>query len=207
MLQSFEIGRTYTHIFMEVKKMEKIRNFEDVMNELNKSENYYRCRIEAWKKVSRLSKKDGSDFATLSKNFEGAKICMPYYLNSVSDRQIEICFTDENGRFATDYFKIWRKAKDGQELTGRNTYKPWSETWYEMNTEEIFEEINATIEKYQTWLDSIIEQKKVAKKTFSKLEKMVKEAKTLVDDVNDKEGSSTLHFALRSYVENFYWAI
>ena len=54
--------------------MDKIRNYEDVRREVQDTINYYDGLIKMWEAVSFPTKKDGSPFKVLSKNFEGAKI-------------------------------------------------------------------------------------------------------------------------------------
>lgn len=61
--------------------MERILNKEDAKKKMEKSVNYYQVRIEAWEKVKRVYKKDGSVFKVLSKNFEGCTFYNEYSLN------------------------------------------------------------------------------------------------------------------------------
>jgi prefoldin subunit 5 len=63
--------------------MERIRNVEDARERLTKRLDYYTSRLEAWEKVARVCKKDGKDFAILSKNFENCTFKTEYNSNYV----------------------------------------------------------------------------------------------------------------------------
>lgn len=58
--------------------MERIFTIEDAKKALEKRLSYYTARVEAWEKVERVRKKDGGDFATLSKNFTNCKFITKY---------------------------------------------------------------------------------------------------------------------------------
>lgn len=47
---------------------------EDIKKSLYVSREDHKCYLEAWRKVTRNRKKDGSDYQNINKNFNGAKI-------------------------------------------------------------------------------------------------------------------------------------
>ena len=73
--------------------MERIYNKEDAKKRMQRSVNFYQIRIEAWENVERVTKKDGSDFAILSKNFKNCE-----FLTEYGSNKIRVHFhTNENG--------------------------------------------------------------------------------------------------------------
>ena len=73
-----------------------IKAIETIKNRIE----YYQVRIEAWESVERLRKKDGSDFAILSKNFKNATL-----LNEYGSNKIRVYFhTDKNGYESDDIY-------------------------------------------------------------------------------------------------------
>jgi len=101
----------------------RIRTAADVEQRIKGSIAYYDTRINAWKAVKRLTKKDGSDFANFGKNFENARIYAPYGLHN----KLVINFRDENGRYTENYIELAESVS------------------------EQFEQINETIGRYQRW--------------------------------------------------------
>ena len=63
--------------------MERIYNVDDAKERLTRRLDYYTARIEAWEKVARVSKKDGGDFAIISKNFTNCTFKTEYSSNYV----------------------------------------------------------------------------------------------------------------------------
>lgn len=61
--------------------MDKIRTIEEAKTRLNERLNFYTARIEAWEKVERIHKKDGEDFAILSKSFTNCTFKTEYHSN------------------------------------------------------------------------------------------------------------------------------
>ena len=54
--------------------MSNIRNYEDVRKKIQENIWYYEGKIKMWEAVKFPTKKDGTPFKVLSKNFEGAQI-------------------------------------------------------------------------------------------------------------------------------------
>lgn len=81
--------------------MERIYTITDAKRITEKRIEYYTCRIEAWKKVERLYKKDGNPFSVLSKNFNNLTL-----RNSYGSNEAAVYFKDENGAYADDYINL-----------------------------------------------------------------------------------------------------
>jgi hypothetical protein len=77
-----------------------MNNKEEIKKEYETNIKSYRNAIEAWSKVKRVSKKDGSDFANLGKNFINANITKPY--NWSDGLQISVSHCYGNGEYAHD---------------------------------------------------------------------------------------------------------
>ena len=77
--------------------MSRIYELQDAKNKLQNSVDYYAVRIAAWQSVKRLTKKDGGNFAILSKNFDGAR-----FVSCYGSPYLRVSFKDERGAYNYD---------------------------------------------------------------------------------------------------------
>ena len=71
-----------------------MRNKEEIKKEYETNIKTYRNAIEVWSKVKRVSKKDGSDFANLGKNFINANVTKPYSWSDELQISVSHCYGD-----------------------------------------------------------------------------------------------------------------
>lgn len=85
--------------------MENIRNTADVIARLDESIDFYASRIKALESIKRLSKKDGSDFAVISKNFDGDKAAGVYIKVSphYDEYRLDFSYRNAKGRYVNDW--------------------------------------------------------------------------------------------------------
>lgn len=81
--------------------MERIANVTEAQRRLEERLNYYTARIEAWEKVERIHKKDGEDFAILSKNFTNCKLIEKYH-----NQELTVYFRTDKEGYTTDYINL-----------------------------------------------------------------------------------------------------
>lgn len=158
--------------------MERIYTIEDAKAKMQKSVEYYACRIEAWKKVERLYKKDGKPFTVLSKNFSNLT-----FTSRFTSNYITVNFKDENGFYQTD------------EVLISATYK----TEAADTPEAIEKRINAVIENYEAWkekdekgLADIERQLEAIKPALEELKKAIEAAK-----------ETNTHYTMQAYIKEY----
>lgn len=160
--------------------MERIYTIEDAKAKMQKSVNYYACRIEAWKKVERLYKKDGKPFAVLSKNFNNLTL-----MNRFGSNEAVVYFKDENGRYENDYINLEANNYTKEEAAD--------------TPEAIEKRITALIEKYEAWkekdekgLADIERQLEAINPALESLKQAIAEAK-----------ETNTHYTMQAYIKEY----
>ena len=174
----------------------------DIIEKLNKSKNDYILKIELWKKVERVTKKDGTEFAVLSKNFKNARIVPA----TVSIRPAyEIQVNDfVSGRYISDYFDITPIVRyyAGDVAPERIIKESFLEPYFNMNVEEIEKEIKRRIDKYTEYVKDYERQITEAERVFSKFSAAIETAlKELKEEAGD---NSSLYYQCREYMTKQY---
>ena len=158
--------------------MEKIYNVEDAKKRIEKRIAYYAERIEAWKKVERIRKKDGSDFANLAKNFTNCKI-----ENSYSWQELTVYFKSNVEGYTKDYINI-----------SGNQYQEAADT-----ADKIESRIKDIIKKYEGY-------KTTAEKALTEIEsdlvKLTPELETLKKALKEAAEKDT-QYIMQSYIKNY----
>lgn len=125
-----------------------MERFEDFMKHLEANYNDTCTKLELWKNVKRLSKKDGSDFQNFGKNFDGATIDH----DAILEDRLEVRGRTERGIvWVEDHIDLVEDATSDIEAERR--YKPYSfskQEKYHLNVDEVFEKIEARIRYFET---------------------------------------------------------
>lgn len=169
--------------------MENIRNANDIIARVNESIDFYASRINAFKAIKRLTKKDGSNFAIASKNFEGDK-----------SKQVYITITSRY-----DY-----TAKANGYRLSINYYDNrhrWREDWIDfLNVDEAFNKIENTIatsNELKAKAESEREKSEaIANAAIAKLDEISK-----MLDENGIEKHNTLRYAIGALLKNYEYQI
>lgn len=159
--------------------MERIFTIEDAKQRLEKRLSYYTARVEAWEKVERVSKKDGGDFAIISKNFANCTFKTEY-----SSNYIVVNFKSKFEGYASDEVNISGNAY-GVEACD--------------TADKIEKKIAETIEKYKGYvkttekgLETIAEQLEAIAPELEALKKAIKEAE-----------KTDCNFVMQSYIKEY----
>lgn len=158
--------------------MERIYSIEDAKAKMQKSVEYYACRIEAWKKVERLYKKDGSNFSVLSKNFSNCNFTEEY-----GTKKLRITFRDENGEYTRDDIYL-----------SKNCYDDAKDT-----PEAIEESIKGVIAKYEKWKQT--DEKGLAE-IESQLEAINPALEALKQAIAEAKETNT-HYTMQAYIKEY----
>lgn len=158
--------------------MERIYTIEDAKAKMQKSVNYYACRIEAWKKVTRLYKKDGNSFSVLSKNFSNLS-----FRESYGSKYVAVFFTDENGAYQYDEINI-----------SANMYQESADT-----PEAIENRITALIDKYEAWNEK-------DEKGLADIERQLEAIRPALEEINkaiEAAKETNTHYTIQSYIKGY----
>lgn len=160
--------------------MERIYNKEDAKKRMQRSVNFYQIRIEAWENVERVTKKDGSDFAILSKNFKNCE-----FLTEYGSNKIRVHFhTNENGYEHDDIYL------DGDGYGRQAATTP----------EAVQDRITKILENYKTWL---AKDQKGLETIEQQIDDITPELETLKTFLKAAENETNTHYTLKSYIKNF----
>lgn len=175
--------------------MSNYRDLEDIKKELTRRLNEARNKLALWQSVKRLTKKDGGDFATLNKNFDGARVeqqyssfylkAATYYLTESERKQIP--------HIAWTYEELYISNSEYNELT----------------PDKVFEKIAGRIEQLKNHIteyeNELAALEDIFKKYVAKLAEFYQELKTDCERFrNDPEYKSTIEYMIEDYAKGYY---
>jgi hypothetical protein len=154
-----------------------IRTHEDARARMQDGIDYYNERITAWGQVHRLRKKDGGDFAVLSKNFDNCRFYHEYGCNKLS-----VTFKSKKHGYETDYIYL-----------DSGYYGDRADT-----PDKIEEVIATTIARYTEWRD--VDARGLAKidEVLTGIDEKLAELRRTIED-GRKDG---IHYAVQYYIKN-----
>ena len=125
-----------------------MENYEAFRKHLENNLADNRTKLNLWKNVKRLSKKDGSDYANFGNNFDGAKV--EDYLGSKD--ALKVFGRSVNGlSWVEDRIELERDATPDIDPERTYRYATYSNAMkYRLTVEETFEKINARIRYFET---------------------------------------------------------
>ena len=175
-------------------------------------ENYieqHEAQRDAWKKVKRVTKKDGADFATLAKNFENAKIenC-EYALRA--EKQINVYTVTRSGRYINDYFSISPLVKDANfDVSEERVIKEsMLSAYFHMNADEIEKAIEKRIEMHENSIKAYQEQINNLDKYYNRIIEQLEEIHETLNEITPKGANATnlsLRYAMEEVIKNYYF--
>lgn len=158
--------------------MDRITSIADAKAKMEKSVKFYASRIEAWKKVTRLYKKDGGNFSVLSKNFSGCS-----FVNRFTINRVEVTFRDENGAWTTDDITI-----------DANCYEEAADT-----PEKIADKIEMLIYKYEKW-------KAIDEKGLAEIEAQINAILPALEGIKkaiEEAKETNTHYTIQAYIKEY----
>lgn len=180
----------------------KTRKCNEIIEKLKEYKKDYENKIELWRKVERIKKKNGEDFSIFSKNFKNAKIS-PSVASIRPD--LEIWVNDYvNGVYTSDYFEVMPCVKyyKGVVSEDRIIKESYLEPYFKMTIEEIMQEIENRIKTYEEYINDLNRQIDNAEKIFNQFSTTIDNALTTLK--KDAGNNSSLYFACREYMTRAY---
>lgn len=181
-------------------------NIEDIMKEMNKRIAETGAFIEAWKNVKFLTKKDGTPFKNMSKNFEGAKYIPISYAMQADENELKIYAYIREAGYISDTIPCYEIVKY-MNNSDKPTHKPENlapkipmlNQIYIYDMEDIKEAIANRIEYLANRLEDLKKQKENAVMAFENYKKAIEEAKkNLAKDSLKNENNDLYYLVLNT---------
>ena len=184
------------------------KNLEQIKKDLQNSIEECKAKIAAWENVKRVTKKDGTNFSTLSKNFENAKIEVVNY-SVRSEKQIKVYGRTESGNFFEDYFSIIPCVNNVkfEVAPERQIKESFLTPYFHMTVDEIEETIKSRIATYKEYIENYEEQLRIADHFYILIENELDKINEILNAVSDKKSSKnlSLRYALERKVKEHYF--
>lgn len=189
--------------------MSNYYNLDGIKTELEKRLSYEKSILKAWENVTFPTKKDGTPFKVMSKNFDGAKLYLDNFAWRDYEKSLKVnIFDDLNGYISEDincYNQvkyIFDKSKL-EKVSNIMPKEPMLEQVYVYDLEDIKEEIQKTINRHKENIVSLEKQINQAEKAYNNFVADYKKAiENLVETCGANDNS--LFYAVRDTVKERY---
>lgn len=180
------------------------RNIEDIEKEMDKRIAETGAFLEAWQNVTFPTKKDGTPFKNMSKNFKGAKFVPNPYAMQAHENELEIYACARNTGYIKDTISCYEIVKY-MSNSDKPTRKPENlapkvsmlNQIYIYDMEDIKEAIANRIEYLANRLEDLKKQKENAKTAFTNYKKAIEEVrKNLAKDTFKNENNDLYYLIL-----------
>lgn len=192
-----------------VNTMSNYYNLDGIKTELNKRLSYNKTILKAWEDVTFPTKKDGTPFKNMSKNFDGAKM----YTDSLAwhdyEKKLKVgAWDDENGYISEDIdcYNLVKYITDKSMLEKTENImpkEPLLEQIYVYDLDDIKKAISNKIEWHKNNIISlenqIVKTEKAYKTFVESYKKAIKELET-----NCGADDNSLFYAVRDTVKERY---
>ena len=184
---------------------------EDIILKISNNITDTKSRIEAWRKVKRLTKKDGSDFAIKSKNIDGAKFNSYTYVENYEHPYLTICyicngFSKEESLPMFEYIDDMQKNNDVRLENKDQIIEKHgiSRGTYIYSIDECFQAIERYILKLENNLKEYIKQLDNADFYINKADKIINDIKSLIneDGLKNEPYKNTLCYETEDYIRS-----
>lgn len=179
-----------------------MKTLNDVKKTLTDYMEDYSAKIELWKNVKRVYKKDGKEFSVLSKNFENATICNIDY-SIREDKEIRVSGRI-NGVYVYDSIEIYpcvdtyKHDVDEARIIKRSFLNPY----FIMTVDEIEIAIADRIEMYEGYVKDLKDQLDKADDVFMEFKIAIDKA---MDKMRKEAGNNTsLYYETLDYLKSVY---
>lgn len=189
--------------------MSNYYNLEGIKTELNKRLSYEKSILQAWENVTFPTKKDGTPFKVMSKNFDGAKLYLDNFAWRDYEKRLKVnTFDDLNGYISEDIncynqVKYISDKSKLEKVSNIMPKEPMLEQMYVYDLDDIKEEIQKTINRHKENIVSLEKQINQAEKAYNNFVADYKKAiENLVETCGANDNS--LFYAVRNTVKERY---
>ena len=189
--------------------MSNYYNLDGIKTELNKRLSYEKSILKAWENVTFPTKKDGTPFKVMSKNFDGAKLYLDNFAWHDYEKRLKVNTFDNLNRYISEDINCYNQVKyisDKSKLEKVSNImpkEPMLEQIYVYDLEDIKEEIQKTINRHKENIVSLEKQIDQAEKAYNNFVADYKKAiENLVETCGANDNS--LFYAVRDTVKERY---
>ena len=189
--------------------MSNYYNLDGIKTELNKRLSYEKSILQAWENVTFPTKKDGTPFKTMSKNFDGAKLYLDNFAWRDYEKKLEVNTFDDLNRYISEDINCYNQVKYISDKTMLNKVEnimpkePMLEQIYVYDLEDIKKEIKNRIEYHKKNIVSLEKQIDQAEKAYNNFVEDYKKAiENLVKTCGANDNS--LFYAVSDTVKTRY---
>lgn len=167
------------------KQKDKIRSeFENLIKT-------YETKIDLWKKVERVTKKDGSDFQSYGKNFKNVEAVKDNYL--AGNLRIQVSDYIANSGFIEDYIETRQVAKYSKVIPSEDQIikESFYEPYFYLTPDQMMEMIDIRISTYEEKIQSYKEQLEKLDDAYDAVMERVAELKNTIIEMTCMDGNRT----------------
>lgn len=188
--------------------MSSYYNLEGIKTELNKRLSYEKSILQAWENVTFPTKKDGTPFKVMSKNFDGAKMYHDDIAWHDYEKKLEVgAFDDLNGYIdeSISCYEMVKYITDKSMLEKTENImpkEPMLEQVYVYDLNDIKNEIAKTIKRHKENIVSLEKQIDQAEKAYNDFVEAYRKA---IQELEENAGEETsLFYTVRDTVKTRY---
>lgn len=189
--------------------MSNYYNLDGIKTELEKRLSYEKSILKAWENVTFPTKKDGTPFKVMSKNFNGAKLYHDDFAWRDYEKRLKVnTFDDLNGYISEDIncynqVKYISDKSKLEKVSNIMPKEPMLEQIYVYDLDDIKEDIKKTINRHKENIMSLEKQIDQAEKAYNDFVADYKKAiENLVEICGANDNS--LFYAVRDTVKTRY---
>lgn len=189
--------------------MSNYYNLDGIKTELNKRLSYEKSILKAWENVTFPTKKDGTPFKVMSKNFDGAKLYLDNFAWHDYEKRLKVnTFDDLNGYISEDIncynqVKYISDKSKLEKVSNIMPKEPMLEQVYVYDLDDIKEDIKKTINRHKENIMSLEKQIVQAEKAYNDF---VADYKKAIENLIETCGANdnSLFYAVRDTVKTRY---
>lgn len=189
--------------------MSNYYNLDGIKTELEKRLSYEKSILKAWENVTFPTKKDGTPFKVMSKNFDGAKLYLDNFAWHDYEKRLKVnTFDDLNGYISEDIncynqVKYISDKSKLEKVSNIMPKEPMLEQVYVYDLDDIKEDIKKTINRHKKNIMSLEKQIVQAEKAYNDF---VADYKKAIENLIETCGANdnSLFYAVRDTVKTRY---
>ena len=153
--------------------MSNYYNLDGIKTELEKRLSYEKSILQAWENVTFPTKKDGTPFKTMSKNFDGAKLYLDNFAWHDYEKKLKVGTFDDLNGYIDESISCYNQVKYITDKTMLEKTEnimpkePMLEQIYVYDLEDIKKEIKNRIEYHKKNIVSLEKQLDQAEKAYN----------------------------------------
>lgn len=189
--------------------MSNYYNLDGIKTELEKRLSYEKSILKAWENVTFPTKKDGTPFKVMSKNFDGAKLYLDNFAWHDYEKKLKVNTFDNLNGYISEDINCYNQVKyisDKSKLEKVSNImpkKPMLEQVYVYDLDDIKEDIKKTINRHKENIMSLEKQIVQAEKAYNDF---VADYKKAIENLIETCGANdnSLFYAVRDTVKTRY---